>query len=206
MVLRMARDRARTTRHSRTHRRARHHDIYACCNPRRREIFPRFRAMPPRSATIRLRSDERAERRGTKARLTQLASELIFAIDDTAVLDDGVADDPRHAEWTHFRFKGETWNPVIARDKQTGKRGWRANARRAASIAMRSARTRCARRHHAPTGATGLISTDETLTAPLGKRRAVCSMSDLFGDFVSDAMIDRVSPSPHSARSTSLSC
>lgn len=108
-------------------------------------------------------------------------------------------------EWTHIpNFKGETWNPVIALDKQTGKRGWHCEHASPGCINCYAERQNIAgarggTTHPFTRPARDLVDIqlhDETLTAPLHWKtpRAifVCSMSDLFGDFVSDDMIDRV--------------
>jgi protein gp37 len=100
---------------------------------------------------------------------------------------------------------GKTWNPIRARDKKTGKRGWHCEH------VHEGCRFCYAERLNAKagdTGGTGLaykpghradvdIYLDEkTLLAPLAwkkpQRIFVCSMTDLFGEWVTDEWLDKV--------------
>ncbi len=104
-------------------------------------------------------------------------------------------------EWTHIPgFKGETWNPIRAAGPEGGRRGWHCehvsegcrncyaetmNAWRGTGLAFKPGNRETAR----------LYLDDATLEQPLhwrdDVRRSVfvCSMSDLFGEFVPDDWI-----------------
>jgi len=110
-------------------------------------------------------------------------------------------------EWTHRPgTKGETWNPIRARHLATGKIGWHCETVSDGCKFCYAAAQNLNRRNLA--FGTGLpykpghrrdieIFLDErTLTAPLRWRNPrtifVCSMTDAFGSFVDDAMLDRM--------------
>lgn len=101
-------------------------------------------------------------------------------------------------EWTDA-----TWTPLKARNPKDGKTGWHC-------VKISPACTRCYaatfNMRRLPNGGTGLdyVATsdaetyldEKTLLQPLGwrkpKRVFVCSMTDLFGEWVTDEIIDRV--------------
>ncbi len=110
-------------------------------------------------------------------------------------------------EWTHRPgTKGESWTPLRARDRATGGVGWHCNHASDGCRNCYAERLNLNRRGLA--FGTGLpykpghekdveIFLDEaTLAQPLRWRSPrtifVCSMSDLFGALVPDAMIDRI--------------
>lgn len=110
-------------------------------------------------------------------------------------------------EWTHRPgTKGETWNPIRARHLATGKLGWHCETVSDGCKFCYAAAQNLNRRNLA--FGTGLpykpghrrdieIFLDErTLTAPLRWRDPrtifVCSMTDAFGSFLTDAMLDRI--------------
>jgi protein gp37 len=110
-------------------------------------------------------------------------------------------------EWTHRPgTKGETWNPIRARHLATGKIGWHCETVSDGCKFCYAAAQNLNKRNLA--FGTGLpykpghrrdleIFLDErTLTAPLRWRDPrtifVCSMTDAFGSFVDDAMLDRM--------------
>lgn len=124
-------------------------------------------------------------------------------------------------EWTHRPgTKGESWNPIRARNLKTGKIGWHCTHASDGCRNCYAERLNLNRRGLAfgtglpykpgheqaagsAEGATGtqkdsieIFLDDKTLAQPLRWRRPrtifVCSMTDLFGAFVPDAMIDRV--------------
>jgi protein gp37 len=107
---------------------------------------------------------------------------------------------PTAIEWTD-----ETWNPIRARNKATGKTGWHC-------VHMSEGCRNCyAERLNVKPGATGgtglpykpghekdieIFLDERALLAPLGWKRPrrifVCSMTDLFADFVADEWLDRL--------------
>lgn len=105
--------------------------------------------------------------------------------------------DNSRIEWT-----GATWNPIRARRLDTGKTGWHCEH---VSEACRNCYAETFNRRNLPNGGTGLkyerrsrdqveiFLDDKTLTAPLRwtkpRKIFVCSMTDLFGEFVSWQMI-----------------
>jgi protein gp37 len=105
------------------------------------------------------------------------------------------------AERTGIEWTDATWTPIRARHRETGKLGWHC------VHASEGCRNCYAETMNGRLG-TGLpfkpghardieITLDEAmLTAPLRWRKPrmifVCSMTDLFADFVSDEMIDRI--------------
>nr|WP_295465289.1 phage Gp37/Gp68 family protein [Mesorhizobium sp.] len=124
-------------------------------------------------------------------------------------------------EWTHRPgTKGESWNPIRARNLKTGKVGWHCTHASDGCRNCYAERLNLNRRGLAfgtglpykpgyeqaagsAEGATGaqrdsleIFLDDKTLAQPLRWRQPrtifVCSMTDLFGAFVSDALIDRV--------------
>lgn len=105
-------------------------------------------------------------------------------------------------EWTDA-----TWNPIRARSPQTGKTGWhcehasegcrncyaeRLNMKRGTSGGTRFAY----KPGHLASGAVEVFLDDATLFKPLRWRKGrtifVCSMTDLFADFVSDEWLDKI--------------
>lgn len=105
-------------------------------------------------------------------------------------------------EWAHAGLgRGASWNPIRARDRRTGKIGWHCVH---VSEGCRNCYAEAMNRRLG----TGLdykpghekdieIFLDENvLLAPLKWKRPtgifVCSMSDAFGDFVGDEMLDRM--------------
>jgi protein gp37 len=110
-------------------------------------------------------------------------------------------------EWTHRPgTTGETWNPIRARHRATGRVGWHCTHASDCCRNCYAERQNLNRRGLA--FGTGLpykpgheqdldiVLDEKTLTQPLRWRHPrtifVCSMTDLFGAFVPDAMIDRV--------------
>ncbi|NWG24569.1 MAG: phage Gp37/Gp68 family protein [Pseudorhodoplanes sp.] len=101
--------------------------------------------------------------------------------------------------------QGVTWNPIRARHRETGKRGWFCVHK---SDGCRFCYSEWQNMKGGDSGGNGLayaaqnlakieVYLDEkTLLAPLSWRKPrtifVCSMSDLFGEFVPDAWIDRI--------------
>lgn len=124
-------------------------------------------------------------------------------------------------EWTHRPgTKGESWNPIRARDRATGRVGWhcthasdgcrncyaeRLNLNRrgfafGTGLPYKPGYAQAAGSAEGATGAqTGRVEIfldDATLAQPLRWRQPrtifVCSMTDPFGAFVPDTMIDRI--------------
>ena len=103
-------------------------------------------------------------------------------------------------EWT-----GDTWNPIRARRKDTGKVGWHCEK---VSNGCKHCYASTFNNRNLPGGGTCLPYTpasrekveifvdEKTLTAPLRRKKPqtyfVCSMTDLFGEFVDFELIDRV--------------
>lgn len=101
-------------------------------------------------------------------------------------------------EWTD-----ETWNPIAARHRETGKIGWHCEK---VSEACKNCYAEKFNGRGLPNGGTGLRYTRESrdqieivernLEQPLHWRKPrkifVCSMTDLFGEFVPFDLIDRV--------------
>jgi protein gp37 len=101
--------------------------------------------------------------------------------------------------------QGVTWNPIRARHRETGKRGWFCVH---ASEGCRFCYSEWQNMKGGDSGGNGLayaaqnlakveVYLDEkTLLAPLSWKKPrtifVCSMTDLFGEFVPDAWIDRI--------------
>lgn len=111
-------------------------------------------------------------------------------------------------EWATLGLpKGVTWNPIRARNAQTGKRGWHCEK---VSPACEHCYAESLNAKAGDTGGTGLpykpghrqngdteIYFDEkTLLQPLSWRAPrgvfVCSMTDVFGDWVKDEWLDRI--------------
>lgn len=111
-------------------------------------------------------------------------------------------------EWASLGLpKGVTWNPIRARNAKTGKRGWHCEH---VSEACRNCYAERLNTKAGDTGGTGLpykpghrqngdteLYLDEkTLLAPLHWKSPrgifVCSMTDIFGDWVSDEWLDRI--------------
>ncbi|CCJ07042.1 DUF5131 family protein [Methylocystis sp. SC2] len=111
-------------------------------------------------------------------------------------------------EWASLGLpKGVTWNPIRARNVMTGKRGWHCEK---VSPACEHCYAEALNVKAGDTGGTGLpykpghrqrgdveIFLDEkTLLQPLSWRAPrgvfVCSMSDIFGDWVKDEWLDRI--------------
>jgi protein gp37 len=111
-------------------------------------------------------------------------------------------------EWASLGLpKGVTWNPIRARHAQTGKRGWHCEK---VSPACEHCYAEALNAKAGDTGGTGLsykpghrqngdteIYLDEkTLLQPLSWRAPrgvfVCSMTDIFGDWVKDEWLDRI--------------
>lgn len=108
-------------------------------------------------------------------------------------------------QWTHAPgFAGETWNPVIAVHKETGKRGWHcehasrgcdhcyaeAQNRQGIRMGTKESFTRAARDR------VDIQLLESMLLKPLSWRSPrcvfVCSMTDLFGEWVPFEWIDRI--------------
>lgn len=105
------------------------------------------------------------------------------------------------AENSKIEWTGASWTPIRARNKQTGKVGWHCeHATTGCEFCYAEARNRW-------TGSglpfkpghrkdIEIFLDEEMLTAPLRWRKPrmifVCSMTDLFADFVADAWIDRI--------------
>lgn len=104
-------------------------------------------------------------------------------------------------EKTKIEWTESTWTPIRARDIETGKVGWfcthasegcrncyaeTMNARLGTGIEFKAQNRRKVE----------IFVDDKMLAKPLSWQRGrmifVCSMTDLFGDFVTDEMIDRV--------------
>lgn len=113
---------------------------------------------------------------------------------------------PTDIEWTHFPGTiGETWNPINATRLDSGKRGCHCEK---VSPGCANCYAETFNGRNLPACGTGLDYTvpnrelvqigihEDTLDKPLHwtKPRTifVCSMTDLFADFVTDEMIDRV--------------
>lgn len=111
-------------------------------------------------------------------------------------------------EWATLGLaRGVTWNPIRARNASTGKRGWHCER---VSEACRNCYAEALNAKAGDTGGTGLpykpghrqngdveIYLDEkTLLQPLSWRAPrgvfVCSMTDIFGDWVKDEWLDRI--------------
>lgn len=109
-------------------------------------------------------------------------------------------------EWAHAGLgRGETWNPIRARNKATGNTGWYCEK---VSPACDNCYAERLNKKPGATGGTGLpykpghrgdveIYLDEkTSLAPIKWRAPrgifVCSMTDLFADFVPDEWIDHI--------------
>lgn len=106
---------------------------------------------------------------------------------------------------TSIEWATDTWNPIRARRLSDGKDGWHCE-KVSAGCAQCYAETLNGRR--LPGGGTGLVYSklrrrevqtfvdDAVLRQPLSWRKPrrvfVCSMTDLFGEWVSDEQIDRV--------------
>lgn len=109
-------------------------------------------------------------------------------------------------EWTQRPgTRGETWNPIRARNRETGKMGWHC------THVSEACRFCYAERINVKPGATGgtglaykpgnldlieILLPDHALLKPLHWRdpRTIfaCSMSDIAGEFVTDDMLDRI--------------
>ena len=105
------------------------------------------------------------------------------------------------ADNTSIEWTDATWNPIRARNRETGKVGWFCTHASAGCVNCYAEGIN----HRLGTGVAfkaqnaGLVEVfagDAMLTQPLRWKRPrkifVCSMTDLFGDFVTDEMIDRV--------------
>jgi protein gp37 len=108
-------------------------------------------------------------------------------------------------EWTQRPgTRGETWNPIRAKNRETGKLGWHCTHK---SDGCRNCYAERINVKPGATGGTGLaykpgheaeieIFLSDALLNPLRWKRPctifVCSMTDLFADFVTDAMLDRI--------------
>lgn len=111
-------------------------------------------------------------------------------------------------EWAGLGLgKGVTWNPIRARNAQTGKRGWHCEH---VSEACRNCYAEALNMKQGDTGGTGFAYKpghreagdieyyldEATLLAPLRWRAPrgvfVCSMTDLFGEWVPDEWLDKI--------------
>jgi len=102
---------------------------------------------------------------------------------------------------TKIEWAEASWNPIRARHKQTGKVGWHCTKPSAgcSHCYAESMNKRLGTGLPYSVPATDLVDIfvdGKALTQPFGwkkpRRIFVCSMTDLFGEFVTDAMIDRV--------------
>lgn len=103
-------------------------------------------------------------------------------------------------EWTDY-----SWNPIRARRRDNGKVGWHCELHHAGCI---NCYAQLFNQRNLPNGGTGLPYTrssrdlvevyvdDDVLRQPLSwkkpRRVFVCSMTDLFGEFVTDGQINRI--------------
>lgn len=108
--------------------------------------------------------------------------------------------------WTHREgTTGETWNPVRATHRETGATGWACVRVSPGCVNCYAATLNQARRWNTGTGEDYTVPAlervdvaidEHALRAPLRWREPrtvfVCSMTDLFGEWVSDAMLDRI--------------
>ncbi len=111
-------------------------------------------------------------------------------------------------EWAGLGLpKGVSWNPIRARNAETGKRGWHCEH---VSEACRNCYAEAQNMKQGDTGGTGFAYKpghresgdieyyldEATLLQPLHWRAPrgvfVCSMSDLYGDWVPDEWLDKI--------------
>ncbi|WP_157096155.1 DUF5131 family protein, partial [Methylosinus sp. R-45379] len=108
-------------------------------------------------------------------------------------------------EWAHAGLgRGKTWNPIRARDRRTGARGWHCE-----KVSPACANCYAERWNQRPgIGGTGLAYRpghradvehyldEQTLLAPLRWKQPtgifVCSMTDIFGDWVETEWLDKI--------------
>ena len=100
---------------------------------------------------------------------------------------------------TGITWTDSTWNPIRARNGRTGKIGWhceKVSAGCANCYAERMNLRLGTKRHFVADGREGLFLDDKMLTQPLRWKRPRMifpgSMTDLFGEFVTDETLDRV--------------
>jgi protein gp37 len=103
---------------------------------------------------------------------------------------------PSKIEWT-----GETWNPIRARRRSTGKQGWYCQKVSPGCAHCYAESMNRFRGNGIPYTVPGLDTLDlyldeKTLLQPLRWKKPrsifVCSMTDLFADFVPDEWLDRI--------------
>jgi len=105
------------------------------------------------------------------------------------------------ADGTKIEWTEATWNPVRARNRETGRLGWHCThvsqgCSNCYAEAMNRWRGTGLAYKPGHEGDVEIFVDDRILTQPLRWKRSrmifVCSMTDLFADFVTDEMIDRV--------------